>query len=275
MNPSNPNQLYGNSGYDARNRFTLTATYLIPGKKSPGQMLEGWQLNSAVTLTGGLPINVLDTSDDLPGTGENAAGGATAPGFTWTLVGDPSSFKIGSTATLPCYGVTGSTFAKSCTTEAVPAGAVIGTAAYVSNMPAACQNAATAEPTNPSVPSSDANSTGLKALANFGCYAEGNAVIIPPAQGTFGNMVNGMLRGLPFYEWDFSAVKNWKFTERYNLQFRAEFFNLLNRANYAGASSGPSTPSTFGAAQSLANSGNSLIGTGGPRQIQLALKLIF
>jgi outer membrane receptor protein involved in Fe transport len=267
MNPSNPNQLYGNSGYDARNRFTLTATYLIPGKKSPGQILEGWQMNSAVTLTGGLPINVLDTADDLPGTGENAAGGATAPGFTWTLVGDPSSFKIGSTATLPCYGVAASTFAKAanCTPEAT-----------VAQMPQACQTAAANEPVNAAMNlATPGSSSGTASLISLGCYMQGNAVIVPPAQGTFGNMVNGTLRGLPFEEWDFSAVKNWKFTERYNLQFRAEFFNLLNRANYAGASSGPSTPSTFGAAQSLANSGNSLIGTGGPRQIQLALKLIF
>ena len=100
-------------------------------------------------------------------------------------------------------------------------------------MPPACRNAANADDESLVTPGSSSG-TGLKSLANFGCYAEGNAVIVPPAQGTFGNMVNGMLRGLPFYEWDFSAVKNWKFTERYNLQFRAEFFNLLNHANYVG-----------------------------------------
>ncbi len=264
MNSSNPNQLYGNSSYDARNRITLTATYLIPGKKSPGQMLEGWELNSAVSWIGATPVNVSDKSTDLPGTGESAAGGATAAGFAWTLAGDPSSFKVGGTGTVPCYGVAGSTFAKSnCTPEAT-----------VAQMPALCQSTASSEPVNAAMNlATPGSSSGTASLISLGCYAEGNAVIVPPAQGTFGNMVNGMLRGIPNRQWDFSAVKNWKFTERYNVQFRAEFFNLLNQVNYAGPSAAPNTPATFGQAQSLA--GSALTSSGSPRAIQLALKFIF
>jgi len=33
-------------------------------------------------------------------------------------------------------------------------------------------------------------------------------------------------------QWDFSALKNFRFTETKNLQFRAELFNIFNRANF-------------------------------------------
>jgi hypothetical protein len=45
--------------YDYRQRFTMTGTYLIPGKKTSGQMLEGWQLNSALR---GQRLRVWDVS---------------------------------------------------------------------------------------------------------------------------------------------------------------------------------------------------------------------
>src|SRR6202021_821290 len=41
---------YGDSDFDMKQRFTLTTSYALPDKKSPGQLLEGWQVNSVVTL---------------------------------------------------------------------------------------------------------------------------------------------------------------------------------------------------------------------------------
>jgi hypothetical protein len=77
---------------------------------------------------------------------------------------------------IPCHGVVGSSFAKAnnCTpVTAGPAGNV------TANMPVASVTAATNEATNPNIPASDKNATGLKALANFGCYVSGNSVIVP------------------------------------------------------------------------------------------------
>ena len=54
--------MYGNSDFDIRNRFTFTTTYDVPGKKSPGQMLEGWQINSIVTLKSGAPWSAKDAT---------------------------------------------------------------------------------------------------------------------------------------------------------------------------------------------------------------------
>ena len=57
----------------------------------------------------------------------------------------------------------------------------------------------------------------------------------PPAYGTFGDSSNGAFRGPHYYNTDISMSKNWKFKERYSAQFRAEFFNLFNTADFVQA----------------------------------------
>ena len=56
--------------YDIRHRFTFSATYEIPGRKSWAQMLEGWQVTSLVTLQGGYPVEFYDAGNDFTATGE-------------------------------------------------------------------------------------------------------------------------------------------------------------------------------------------------------------
>jgi len=57
------------------------------------------------------------------------------------------------------------------------------------------------------------------------------------------------------------------------LQFRAEGFNLFNRAQYGAPLANISAPSTFGRITTLINSGPT--GSGTPRQFQFALRLGF
>jgi hypothetical protein len=88
--------------------------------------------------------------------------------------------------------------------------------------------------------------------------------------GTFGNIGKGSLRFPGFYGWDMAVAKNFPFTERIKLQFRAEFFNLFNRVNFdettaTGNFAKLSSKGNFGALQQA----------GDPRIGQLALKLIF
>ncbi len=54
----------------------------------------------------------------------------------------------------------------------------------------------------------------------------------PPNSGFFGNLSRNSLTGPGLATWDFSAVKETTLHERLSLQFRAEIFNLLNRANF-------------------------------------------
>jgi hypothetical protein len=85
-----------------------------------------------------------------------------------------------------------------------------------------------------------------------------------PAPGSLGNLGKGAIRGKPITNIDFSMAKNWRFKERYGFQFRAEFFNVFNHANFVGFDTGI-TSSTFGR----------LLNTQASREIQLGIKFTF
>jgi len=95
---------------------------------------------------------------------------------------------------------------------------------------------------------------------------------LPPATGTYGNVSRDSLTGPGLTELDFSATKNAHLTERLGLQFRAEFFNVLNHTNfmtpnevvYTSATSGISP--TAGLVTSTSTTS---------RQIQFGAKLVF
>ncbi len=85
-----------------------------------------------------------------------------------------------------------------------------------------------------------------------------------PATGTFGTSGRNILDGPSEATVDFSAFKQFRLTERANLLFRAEFFNLFNHVNFGqpGATVGTTN---YGIIQSA----------GDPRIVQFGLKLRF
>src|SRR5688572_962127 len=90
------------------------------------------------------------------------------------------------------------------------------------------------------------------------------AAFARPAPGQFGTLGKGAVRGKPITTVDFSLAKNWRFHERYGIQFRTEFFNLLNHTNFVGFDTDIRNLSfgTLNAAQA-------------PREIQLGIKFTF
>ena len=60
------------------------------------------------------------------------------------------------------------------------------------------------------------------------------AAFATPAAGQLGTLGKGAVRGKSIKNIDFSLAKNWRFHERYQIQFRAEFFNLFNHPNFVG-----------------------------------------
>src|SRR5207247_10974095 len=70
------------------------------------------------------------------------------------------------------------------------------------------------------------------ALQRWGCFVEGTSVMVPPAIGTTGTLGGNTLRGNGLHTWDGSVIKDWKFTEKFTGEFRAEVFNLLNQTHY-------------------------------------------
>ena len=93
-----------------------------------------------------------------------------------------------------------------------------------------------------------------------------------PAAGTFGNLGRDTLNGPGLAELDFSALKVTPLTEKIKLQFRAEFFNLLNRTNF-----GIPNPVVYSAAGTVPSPTAGVITatSTNSRQIQFGLKLFW
>jgi len=244
QNSLRPDLERGSSDFDLRHRFTLALTYALPSVKSFAQLLEGWQINSIVTLQGATPYSVIDgfqVGDDISLTGEFAD--------RWDFFGNPKDFK------------------------AIPSG--------IPFFPGTSNPACAAQALN--VDGGVVNGPTTQALASLGCYAKGSSLMIPPAFGTFGTMGRNLFRGPTFHNWDFSLVKDTRLSERVRMQLRAEFFNILNHPQFANPEAStllnedPSVPGAFGASSATPDVGaaNPVIGTGGPRNIQLGLKFIF
>jgi len=272
-----PGLEYGNSDFDVRHRATITATYNIPGIKGFAQALEGWQLNSIVTLQSSQPWLVNDYNNNFSGTGDSAD--------RWDFFGNPSDFK-GTQNSIPFCGQApksapaGDTF--STAQGVIACGATTGVSnitTYVgSSQGQSMWNQCTAK-------ARDVSATG--SLSSGGCFVSGSSVMTPPAPGTFGTMGRNIFRDSGFRDWDLSVFKNFTWKERYNAQFRLEMFNILNHpvfANPYGASGGfsggnndPSSASGFGGAIGTPDTvvGNPVVGSGDSRTLQVGLKLTF
>ncbi|HEY1240741.1 MAG TPA: hypothetical protein VGF16_09305, partial [Bryobacteraceae bacterium] len=110
-----------------------------------------------------------------------------------------------------------------------------------------------------------------------------------PQPGQFGNLGRYALHGPGLSQLDFTLHKKFNINERWNLEYRAEFYNILNRANFANPPAvlatglgtafqpgTPYTPSIAGAAFGVYNSTVSKdVGLGAQRQIQMSLRLNF
>jgi hypothetical protein len=74
-----------------------------------------------------------------------------------------------------------------------------------------------------------------------------------------------------------SFNKQWTIKERYHAQFRFDAFNLFNRTQYFGDGLSLGSPNAFGAATGTPDvvAGGGIFSNGGPRVMQLGLKLLF
>jgi len=272
---THPGLEYASSDFDITHRFTFSVTYAIPGRKAPAQLLQGWELNSIVTVETGQPWYGNDQGDNISGTSELAD--------RWDFIGNPHDFRSGNSSLPFCAGsnaaggpVDFSAAASIVCTQLTPAGTVTLPAAQGTAAANACFAAANA-----------INTATVTSLDTYGCYFQGKSVLIPPAAGTFGTSPRNNFRDSGIRNVDLSVTKGWKFRERLTAQFRAEFFNILNHPNFTnpyGSSNGfgagtygdpSSTVLGCGCATPDQAAGNPVLGSGGNRAVQLGLKLIF
>jgi outer membrane receptor protein involved in Fe transport len=92
------------------------------------------------------------------------------------------------------------------------------------------------------------------------------AAFAVPAPFTYGNSARNLLFGPGYFNWDTAVFKNTALTERVNLQFRAEFFNVLNHPSFNPPAGNISVASQVGRISSTSNA---------PRDIQFGLRLSF
>ena len=122
---------------------------------------------------------------------------------------------------------------------------------------------------NPDRPNFNPNFTGSIVTGDPNRWFNPNAFLVP-TPGTFGNAGRGILRGPGTATMDLSVMKNTRLNERFTLQFRAEAFNLLNRANF-----GTPNPIVFSGTNIAAAAGIITSTTTTSRQLQGGLKLLF
>ena len=239
----NPNANRGPSDFDVRNAFSLGLTYDLPAVPlgPVGRVfLRGWSLQSVVQARSAPPVDLYDTVFfDL-----NGAFAVVRPDL---VAGQP----------LYLYG-------SQCTSELRSLGELLPTQE--------CPGSKAFNPLAFTDPPFDPNT------------------FQPLRQGT---VPRNFLRGFGAAQWDFAVHRSFVLREPAVLEFRAEMFNLLNHPNFgppSGAFLSPEFggPAGFGlATQMLAQSLNfessnlgggafsPLYQMGGPRSIQLAMKLRF
>jgi hypothetical protein len=98
------------------------------------------------------------------------------------------------------------------------------------------------------------------------------AAFAAPANQTFGNLGRNAFRAPGISQLDMGLSKFVSVTEKLKLRFRADLFNVLNRAQF-GAPNADTSVSNFGAITSTI--GNYATGRGTPRELQLSAKIVF
>ena len=127
----------------------------------------------------------------------------------------------------------------------------------------------TGDTDNPDVPNHNPAFSGPVILGKPEQWYDPRAFSLP-LSGTFGNVSRGSLTGPSLTTFDTSLFKKISINEKWNLQFRAEAFNVFNHANFAEPSAvvfqGNNYSSSAGVITSTATTS---------RQLQFALKLLF
>jgi len=248
----------GRNNFDVRHSFNLSALYELPfGKnkrfdfgKTGNAILGGFQIGGIVNARSGVPIEVLIVRPDVVIQCTNPTAGCTA-GQVLPLPG-----TINATTPLPA-GFT----------------AVINTPG----------GGASRNIRRPNL------IAGVNPFLNNDRNFLNPAAFSTPAPGEYGNLPRNALSGPIFRQVDITLSKRFRFTERTNAEFRTEFFNVFNTANFANPSATlnnalsttlqpgqPFTQSAAGATFGLLRSTvGRTVGLGTNRQVQFAFRFNF
>jgi hypothetical protein len=130
---------------------------------------------------------------------------------------------------------------------------------------------------NPVRPFLNPNFTGPVILGKPSQWFNPNAFVAPPSTlGFYGNVGRDAFSGPGLATWDFSVMKTTPIRERLAAEFRAEIFNLLNRANFNTPNLIVFTPPSMANPSGLSGTAGAITSTSTTsRQVQFALKLLW
>ena len=115
------------------------------------------------------------------------------------------------------------------------------------------------------------------AASNLSCHYFDPSAFVPLASGVvrFGNTGRNIIRGPGFFNLDASLFRDFRLTERFKLQVRAEMFGATNTPHLAAPGLTSTDANTFGVVTGTLNLAGRGNGTGGERQTWFSAKLIF
>ena len=149
------------------------------------------------------------------------------------------------------------------------------------------------------------NFTGQPLFNGNGTWPDGNYNVAAFSAGynngkwgdpsTIGTVGRNSMRGPSFFQWDLSLLKNFPITENSKVEFRTDFFNILNHPNFANPDGGicsADAPVTYGngttvplsctpnplfgrSTQTISDVAGGAVGNGTARQVQFSVKFIF
>ncbi|MEO6467150.1 MAG: carboxypeptidase regulatory-like domain-containing protein [Pyrinomonadaceae bacterium] len=203
----------GRNNFDIRHTFNISALYELPigrGKaydlgRTGNLLLGGWEVGGIVNARSGVPIEVLVVRPDIVVVCQQVGGCPNGSGGT---------FAQGFTANLPAFG------SGSGQVTALPTGF-----AAVVNTPGGGNSRNIRRP----------NQIGNPYLNNDRNFLDPSA-FATPAAGEWGDLGRNALDGPIFRQLDVILAKRFRFNETMNIEFRTEFFNILNQANFANPS---------------------------------------
>ena len=247
-----PNLFRSSSDQDIRHRITFSGGWDLPfdhmWASGPKRLTQGWSVFPIFTWHTGLPYDVFANLPDRYFPGAEGTSGAGDPYNTHANI-------VGSLAQQNPRAVQDFGY---------------GPANYWFN-PNSLSNAQCPEPdfVNPTPPCTP----GPAMLpSNY-------QVVQNPALATYGTLPRNFLRGPGYINLDMAFSKTTAITERTKLEFRAEFFNIFNHANFLNPGVTNLGNGLFSGSGSGVNPNSSLLGqitsTYDPRIIQLALRLTF
>jgi len=192
----NPQLNYGNSDFDLRHRVSLTGTWEIPWMKSSSNaiaknVLGGWGLGTVITIRSGAPFTIYDC---------NNYNGTSCPLYI------PSA-PVARTGTATSIGSNLYNYI-ALPYDTVPVTDPV-TGVVTNTYPVANQGDSLGIP----------NCTGLY---HTGCTYSNSGLAYPMRNQFFGPN---------YWNMDMNFYKNFKLTERFGLEFRGEFYNILNHHN--------------------------------------------